>query len=453
MASSPFVYFTDAVLRAPTIGCMLMCLAAALVGVVVFLKKESLLGESLSHAVYPGVILGTLSAGILDLNEEQEFFIASLVMFGGFFTALIGLWSINFLQRRLHIRSDSALCFVLSVFFGVGLTLASQIQFSYSSLYRQAQLYLYGQAATMTDIHILIYGVLSAIVIVVLFLFYKEIHVISFDPQYAKSLGIKTQAVDGIVFFLIILAVLIGIRSVGVVLMSAMLIAPAVAARQYTNKLYKMFILSGFFGLLSGFAGNYLSIEISEKISASNTKITLPTGPMIVILASAICLLSILFAPRRGLILRIMRIAKFRHQCMCENLLKAIWRFEKEEISFDEIAKIQSAFPWHLRFIISCLIYQKWLKKSINGYSLTAAGKQRGAHIIRLHRLWEVYLVEYLGVGAERVHKNAEEMEHILTPELERELTMVLNNPKHDPHQQPIPSNTSFQGNLFSKEE
>lgn len=437
--NSPLIYFTDAVLRAPTIGCMLMCLSASLAGVIVFIRKESLLGESLSHAAYPGVILGALSAGLLQLREEQELLIVLLIMCGAFFTAAIGLWSISSLKRLLHIRSDSALCFVLSVFFGVGLTLASEVQFSFSSLYRQAQLYLYGQAATMTDIHILIYGFLSLAVIALVTLFYKEIYALSFDPQYAKSLGIKTKAIERLIFFLIILAVIIGIRSVGVVLMSAMLIAPAVAARQYTNNLYTMLILSGFFGLLSGFAGNYLSVELMEQMHASQNRMTLPTGPMIVVVASTICLLSLMFAPQRGLVLRILRIAKFRHRCMCENLLKAVWRFDKPEISFNEIARTQSNYLWHLRFIIECLVSQKLLIHTAKGVALTVKGRQKAAHIIRLHRLWEVYLVEYLGVGAERVHRNAEEMEHILTPELEKELTTVLKDPKRDPHRQPIP--------------
>lgn len=443
MFGSIFIYFTDAVLRAPTIGCMLMCMAAALVGVIVFVKKQSLLGESLSHAAYPGVIIGVIIAGIMGIHEDQELLIAFLIMGGALASSMLGLWSIGFLQTRLAVRSDSALCFVLAAFFGVGLTLASQVQFAYSSLYRQVQMYLYGQAATMTDVHILIYGVLSLMILSVVVVFYKEIQGIAFDPQYIQSIGVNKKVVDATVFFLIVLAVVIGIRSVGVVLMSAMLIAPAAAARQYSNQLYRIFAWAAFFGIISGFLGNYLSVEISKwlAIKYPGERLALPTGPMIVVVASLICLFSLMFAPKRGLLLRLSRIMRFRYQCMCENLLKAIWRCRPdEEVPFEAIAKHQSASLWYLRFVLNSLVNQGWIKRVKGGYCLTAEGVLWAARIVRLHRLWEVYLVDYLGIGSERVHRSAEEMEHIITPELEAKLTLILNDPKHDPHQQPIPS-------------
>ena len=443
MSHSFIDYFTDAVLRAPTIGCMLMCMAAALVGVIVFLKKQSLLGESLSHAAYPGVIIGVIVAGYLDINESMELPIALLVMGGALISSLLGMWSIGFLQNKLKVRSDSALCFILAAFFGIGLTLASQVQFAYSSLYRQVQVYLYGQAATMTDIHIVIYGILAFVILLVVIIFYKEIQGIAFDPEYIRSIGVNKRLVDTTVFLLIVLAVVIGIRSVGVVLMSAMLIAPAAAARQYSNKLYRIFALAALFGLMSGFLGNYLSVEVSGWLVAKypGLRLALPTGPMIVVVASVICLLSLLFAPKRGLLLRIARVVRFRYQCMCENLLKAIWRLgPKNIVSFDQIAKHQSASSLYLRLVLYSLVKQGWIKKMNGGFLLTPEGELWAARIVRLHRLWEVYLVDYLGVGSERVHRSAEEMEHIITPELEAELTLILNDPKHDPHHQPIPS-------------
>jgi manganese/zinc/iron transport system permease protein len=436
-------YFTDAVLRAPTIGSMLMCLGAALVGVLVFLRKQSLLGESLSHAAYPGVIGGIIIAGLLDFKDQSDAQIAVLIMGGACVTALLGLWSIHLLERYLNIRSDSALCFVLSAFFGVGLTLASHVQFSFSSLYRQAQVYLYGQAATMTDIHIYIYGGLALVIILTIFLLYKELQAITFNRDYAKSLGISVRQIDAIIFVLIVLAVVIGIRSVGVVLMSAMLIGPAVAARQFTNKLSIMFILSGFFGLLSGFLGNYLSLETSLYLSAHypNTRLALPTGPMIVLVSSCLCLLALLFSPKRGLLLRLIRSARFRYRMTFENILKSIWRYgENQSVPFAQIAKYQSASKLYTRFVLYRLAANGWILKNSEGsYSLTKAGHLWASKIVRLHRLWEVYLVDYVGMKHEKVHVNAEEMEHIITPELERELTLLLKNPKKDPHHQPIP--------------
>jgi manganese/zinc/iron transport system permease protein len=225
--------------------------------------------------------------------------------------------------------------------------------------------------------------------------------------------------------------------------MSAMLIAPAVSARQYTNSLSTMFILSALFGTISGFLGNYFSVEMTHYLKQTypHLRLTLPTGPMIVIVASALCLFSLLFAPERGLLLRLFRIAFFRYQCAYENLLKSLWRKGSSNVlSFEQIRSFQTVSPIYLRFILWRLIHSGWIKKvGPNLYQLTSDGEQCAAKIIRLHRLWEVYLADYVGIGPERVHRSAEEMEHIITPELEEELTLLLHDPKQDPHHQPIP--------------
>ncbi len=429
-----FKYFTDPVLRAPTIGSMLMCSAAGLVGVLVFLRRQSLVGEALSHAAYPGIILGVIALAVFGGSFPADWQTQVAILGGAFATAWLGLWAIHFLEQSLKVRPDTALCFILSIFIGIGITLASYIQFSFTSFYKQTLIYFYGQAATMTDVHIYIYGALTAIVALVLTLFYKEVKALVFDREYAKTLGIPTNFLDIIVYTLIVLAVIIGIRSTGVVLMSAMLIAPAVAARQYTHRLGVMFFLSALFGLISGFLGNVLSIQLSENIS-------LPTGPAIVMVSAAICLFSLFFAPERGIVSRLWRIAQFRFRCLCENLLKALWRLGKgAEVPLSELQRYQFSSKIYLNLILRSLLNQGWVYQPREGYyALTDAGSIWAERIIRLHRLWEVYLVQYVGVGVEKVHRNAEEMEHIITPELEEELDALLKNPAFDPHNQPIP--------------
>lgn len=435
-------YFTDPVLRAPTLGSMLMCLSASLVGVILYLRKQSLLGETLSHASYPGVILGVIFSGLF-FRKAEGLALSIFILIGAFVTALFGIWCIEILVRRFRVKPDSALCFTLASFFGIGITLASHVQFVHTTLYKQATVYLYGQAATMTDLHIYIYAILACFVISVLILFYKELKCITFDKDYAKSLGIKVQLIDQLFFLLVVLAVVIGIRSVGVVLMSAMFIAPAAAARQYTDSFSKMCLLSALFGLLSGYLGNIFSFELSKSFSSYDNSIhlTFPTGPMIVLVAAFFCFFSLLFAPKKGLILRILRIANFRYKCICENILKAFWRKDPEKsISFKEISSTQNVSTLYLSFILWRLVQNRWLEKiSRCTYMLTKDGQIRAAKIVRLHRLWELYLVDYLGIGAEKVHRNAEEMEHILNPELEVKLTALLHDPKEDPHHQPIP--------------
>lgn len=429
-------FFTDPVLRAPTIGSMLMCFAASLIGVIAVIRKRSLLGEALSHACYPGVVLSAIFAARFFPNSDEGMAIA--ILFGAFCFALLGLYSLHVLQERYKVKADAALCLVLSVFLGIGILIASRIQVTHALWYRQIQLYLYGQAATMTDVHVWIYSGLSCLLLLLLFLLYSPIEILNFDRDFARSIGIPTRFIDTVVYLLLALAIVVGIRSVGVVLMSGMLIAPAVAARQFTHRLSLMLLLAGLFGALCGFLGNYLSVALPEAI---DSKLSLPTGPMILLSASSFCLLALLFAPESGIFFRYWRIRRFRDKCQLENILKAFWKQGEESLlTLKEIAFSQGVSSFKMLRLLSRLRFQGWLKKVDScHYQLSRDGQKRARQIIRLHRLWEAYLV-YLGHGVDKVHCNAEEMEHILTPELEKELTELLEDPKCDPHAQPIPS-------------
>lgn len=430
-----FSFFSDPILRAPTIGTMLMCFAASIVGVLVFVRKRSLLGEALSHATYPGVTLAIILSGYFILDQ----WLAPLILAGAFGSSFLGFYWIDQMEKKLRVSSDAALCAILALFFGIGVMIASIAQSSYAHLYRQIQAYLYGQAATMTDVHIVIYGLLSIVILGFVILFYKQILSCSFDPQYARIHGIASRFLDPVLFFITVLILVIGIRCAGVILMSAMLIAPSTAARQFTNRLSRMFLLSGLFGLASGFAGVYLSVKLSEALTLHYA---VPTGPMIVLAGGTIAICALFFAPKRGLAMRYWRIRRFRGNCIQENLLKTLWRLTeggKEMVCLHQIYHIQGFSRLYLRFTLQKLIREKALEKKQGCYRLTHKGVKRGARIVRLHRLWEAYLVNSLGLNMRRVHKSAEEIEHILTPDLERKLIELLDNPTQDPHDQPIP--------------
>jgi manganese/zinc/iron transport system permease protein len=396
---------------------MLMCLASSLVGVIVFLRKRSLVGETLSHAAYPGVILSIFFSELFFSFSEEV--VALAVLIGAFITAFLGLQGVNFLEKRRKVKNDSALSFILSLFFGVGVLFASRLQITHAVWYKQAQLFLYGQAATMTDVHILIYGTLSLLIATYVVILYRHLKAVNFDTEFSSSIGLASLKIERMTTFFLVLSIVVGIRSVGVVLMAGMLIAPAAAARPFTKRLSSHFFLSGVFGLISGFLGNYLSITIP------NGRYSLPTGPMILLSAAGLCLLGMLFASKNGLVIRFSRAFIFRRQCKIENSLKALWKRQDSPLSFGMIC--------HLKL-------RGWIQETSSGYKLTPSGRKKAERVIRLHRLWEVYLVDYMGQSAEKVHHNAEELEHLFTPELERELTALLQDPKRDPHHQPIPA-------------
>lgn len=442
---NPLTPFVDPILRAPTIGCMLMCTAAALVGVFCLLRRQALIGETLSHACYPGVILAAVIASSLGFEGGSETLMAVAIAIGGAISSLVGLYIIRRLEGTLNIPSDAALCFILAIFFGIGVTIASHVQLSHPMLYRSIQNYLYGQAATMTDSHIVLYGMLTLLVTAVITFFFKELQLLTFDRAYATTLGLPCKAIDALFFVLLVASIIIGIRAVGVVLMSAMLIAPAVTARQFCHSLRPMLFFAAASGAFSGYLGNYLSSYINEAIFlSSNAKISLATGPTIALTAATIAVMALLFAPNLGAVPRVIRAAAFRHRCLAENILKTIWKRRSKDAadaapSFKRL-KDEHLCPYLLlKLALWRLVRSGWLYRYAGGYCLTNDGKVRAAHIVRLHRLWEVYLADYLGVGAERVHLSAEEMEHVLTPELEAALTLLLQDPQQDPHHQPIP--------------
>lgn len=440
-------YFTDSVLRAPTIGCMLICLIASVVGVFVVLQRKSLIGEALSHACYPGVIIALFIERLIFQGEDHEFAAMAFVLIGASCSSLLGIYFINFLEKRFRTPADSALSVTLSLFFGIGFTILSALQGGYPGLYKELQAYLFGQAATLRDIHVYVLGVLAFFVLATITIFFRSLKAVVFDPVFSEIIGLKKKALESLLFFMVVFAIVVGIRSVGVVLMSAMLIFPAATSQQFTKHLSTQLFVAALFGSLAGFLGVVSSHELSMLFLTTGTlgKISsFPTGPMIVMVASLFFIFAILFAPKKGLFLRFFKKMNFSVRCDKENLLKMIWKKcsakKSEQITFEEIQECHLRQGLYLWFLVQLLQRKGFLRPiGKNRYILTPWGMLWGRKIVRLHRLWEVYLVEYCKVAKERVHPSAEVMEHIITPEIEKELAYLLHNPEKDPHAQPIP--------------
>ncbi len=428
----------DPVLRAPTWGTLFMCVASSLMGVLLFLKKKTLLSESLSHATYPGVVIGAMLIGCFFPGNNPWVFVIILVC--AFATSFMALKLIGFLQEKQKMHPDSALCFVLALFFGIGIVATSVMQSVFPSMQRQMLMLLFGQAATMTDAHIYLYGSLAILVSFVMVLMFHPLRAISFDRDFSQSLGIKVSLLEKILFWLLLISLILGIRSVGVVLMSGMVIAPAVAARQFTNHLHKMFFLSAFFGALSGVLGNVVSVFGTLALSTETERLTLPTGPMIVLVGGTFAFFALCFAPERGWVFRKIRAGSFRIRCLEENILKGMWK--KGALSRESLKSLFGISSFALFLAQRRLLKQGWIYKNKDLYHLTADGVRKATTIVRLHRLWELYLADTLKLHLEKVHKTAEEMEHILTPDIEERLTTLLANPTKDPHHQPIPKRT-----------
>lgn len=298
--------FFDYTIRTIALGAMALGTVSGALGAFALLRKQSLLGDAISHAALPGVVI----AFLLTRSKDMLVLILGAAVAGWLATR----W-MNSITRTTRIKEDSALGLVLSVFFGLGLMLLTYTQSLPDS--RQAGLtaFLFGQAATLLVPDVITMTVLGMIVLLLLGIFWKEFKLIAFDRSYAATLGLPVAWLDTLLMTLLVAAIVIGLQAVGVVLMSAMVVAPAAAARQWTDRLGVMVLLSAFFGAASGLVGTLIS----------STGAGLPTGPLVVLVASAIVLVSLFFAPNRGLFWTWVRQQRSRRQLRLENVLSDLY--------------------------------------------------------------------------------------------------------------------------------
>lgn len=264
-------------------GTILLGICSGVIGCFAYLRKQSLMGDALSHAALPGICVAFMITGTKSIFG---------FLLGALIAGIIATFAIGFITRETRIKQDAALGIILTVFFGVGIVLLTKIQHSGSGNQSGLDKFLFGQAAAMVRQDVMIMAFICASLIIIVTLFYKEFKMVSFDTGFAKGIGLPVRFLEQFIMFLLVVAVVVGIQAVGVVLMAAMLITPAVSARYWTNKLSLMIVVSAVFGGLSGFGGTLLS-ALGEN---------LPTGPLIVLTATAIFVMSVLFAPAKGVI-------------------------------------------------------------------------------------------------------------------------------------------------------
>jgi manganese/zinc/iron transport system permease protein len=421
-----FFSFSDPNVRYVVLGSILITASSAIVGSFTFLKKKALVGDAVAHAVLPGVCLSFILYG-----EKNPL----VLIIGAFTTGWLALTLIDFITSKSKIKEDTAIGLILSVFFGIGIFLLTIIQKSGNAAQSGLDQFLFGKAASLVGSDLITFGMVAVLLLVAVYLFFKEFTLISFDKDFAASVGLPIRAMELVLTTLTVLAVVIGIQAVGVVLMAAMLITPAAAARFWTENIKVMIWLAAIFGAFSGISGAYISY-----IAPS-----MPTGPWIVIVISTIAFFSFFFAPGRGIIQRLITQKRIKKHIVDENILKALYQLGEEEKNFYDkrtIETILSKRTLRRDLLIKSLRRLKregYLKNDNGLWFFTTVGKNKGQRVVKLHRLWEVYLTQYLRIAPDHVHDDADTIEHVLTPELEARLEKLLNYPSTDPHKSEIP--------------
>ncbi|WP_313339875.1 metal ABC transporter permease [Sedimentibacter sp.] len=285
--------FQDYTFQTVALGSALLGIISGVLGSFAVLRKQSLLGDGISHSALPGVVMSFILTG----SKNTE-----ILLLGALVSGLLSTLFIVGIVRHTRIKFDSALALVMSVFFGMGLVLLTYVQKIPNSNQAGLKRFIFGQASTLLQRDIILMIVCGIILLTLVLLFWKEFKLFTFDSDFAKSLGFSPGKLNLLLSFMIVMAIIIGLQTVGVILMSAMLITPAVAARQWTDTLRGMVTLSALFGAVSGVAGTISSSLIPK----------LPTGPAIVVCVSFIVLISVLFAPGRGVLHQLYRHRKNR---------------------------------------------------------------------------------------------------------------------------------------------
>ena len=265
------------------IGAALLGTVSGALGTYAVLRRQSLLGDAISHAALPGIAIAFLLTGSKT---------PLILVLGAAIAGWLGTLLIMSIVRLTRIKYDSVLAIVLSTFFGFGLVLHTLIQRTGNANQAGLDTFLFGQAATILARDVLTIGILGGIALIIMLIFWKELKLLVFDEGFAASIGLPIRALDILLTSLLVIAIVLGLQAVGAVLMSAMLVAPAVAARQWTNRLRLMVFLAGCFGALAGVSGTLIS----------STAARIPTGPTIVLCATVVVGISIAFAPNRGLV-------------------------------------------------------------------------------------------------------------------------------------------------------
>lgn len=273
----------DYTVRTVALGAAVIGIVAGALGSFAVLRRQSLVGDAMSHAALPGICIAYLITG----QKENMVLLAGAAIAGWLATL-----AVLAIVRTSRVKFDSALGLVLSVFFGFGLMVLTYIQRQPEASQAGLDKFLFGQAATMIQDEVEGMAIVGGVALLILLLFWKSFKLLSFDSDFGATIGYPMRLLDIVLTTLIVVAIVIGLQAVGVVLMSAMIVAPAAAARQWTNRLGVMVVLAAIFGAIAGVAG--------ATISSSQRH--LPTGPVIVVCISVIVIFSLLFAPRRGLI-------------------------------------------------------------------------------------------------------------------------------------------------------
>lgn len=402
-------------------GTILFCLSTGISGTFNYLRRQSLLGDVISHSVLPGLAIAFL------LAQTKNLFV---LLPGAVISSWFSVSFVEWLRKKSKIDSQSALAISLSLFFAFGIVLLTYAQ--QNSLGNQSGItsYIFGSAASITQEDFFLSIFVFIIMLLFTSIFYKQIRLYCFDENFAKASLKHQKLYPFLLRFLTVLSVAAGVHVMGVILITGLLVVPVSIGRMWSNRLSIVLIIGAGSSMISGFLGAYVSY-LYEGV---------PTGPWIIISSMIFVVFSIIFAPRTGVVFSQFRKTNQKLKTAKENVLKVIYQYSKENKGLSRV-KLKENYPrpGELSWVLILLKIQSYIKITDNKIILLDKGLLWAKKVVRRHRLWETYIHQYLKLPLDHVHDDAEGLEHLIDDKMEKELYKLLGEPSKDPHQSEIP--------------
>jgi ABC-type Mn2+/Zn2+ transport system permease subunit/Mn-dependent DtxR family transcriptional regulator len=403
------------------IASTLVGLTCGVLGVFIVLRNMSLLGDALSHSVLPGIVVAFLFLGYNPLG----FFLGAII------AGLISTSLISWIQQNAKTRNDAAIGIVFTVMFSLGIIGISWLN-NTENVHLDLKDFLFGNVLAVTPADLWMSVIVAVYSITTIVVFYRYFFATTFQPVVAQVMGISVQATHYLLMFMLSFAVVSAMRTVGVILVVAMLITPASTALLYFHQLRKVLFLSAVFGMFSAICGFVLAVWLDSN-----------PGPVMVLVAGVLYGISVFFAPEKGLVRKYWNRKKQTDKIIREDIIK--WMLKQDIQSAEDIEKMKNALGTSSGTIqqkLNHLVRSGMVESEGRTYHLTLKGHDAGQEIVRAHRLWETFQVDKMGMNQEQIHSEADRLEHQLTRDLVDEVDEKLGYPTTDPHGSPIPPKT-----------
>lgn len=404
--------------RIVVLGVTSLGVAAGIVGAFALLRKRALLGDAISHATLPGIAIAFMLGQSWGIQGKSM----PWLLAGATVSGLLGAGAIVLLRRTSRLKEDTALGIILSVFFGAGVALLGITQQMRGAAAAGLESFILGKTASMGAGDAGLIGVVAILSVLACWILRKELTLLCFDDGFAGARGFPVVLLDLILMSLVILISIVGLQAVGLVLMVALLVIPAAAARFWTDRWTKMLVISAVLGGACGYVGATSSAVFPQ----------LPSGPTIVLSCAAVFAISLTFGSRRGVVRRIWNRRKLELAVARQHLLRALYELQEaraeEVVDFDELLAERSWSAFQLRLTIARAEQEGLVSELRTSIQLTRRGMVEAERLTREHRLWELYLITHADVAPARVDRQADRIEHVLDTETVAELRAMLDS-------------------------